>query len=513
MSLSSWATAAAASPIRSRIPPTFPFPTCVAVGNFNGHPDVVVGNSGNNTVGILLNNGSGTFANAVTYSTGGTTPEGVAVADFNGDGSADVVVTNEASGTIGVLLNNGNGTFAAATTFSTGSSSGPWGVAVGDFNGDGKADVAVTDSSTNAVAILPNIYERTSVTLTTPNGFGFDVATGQFGPGELVAGSGGGSFSGESNAFNGYGRLYVGGSLFSPTVATYSTANSGQSLILGSGTAAGLAVSGEVTVPDTGSQDFARTVDTFTNSTGSSITTTVQIIANLGSNGATTVFDTSNGGTTVGSGRSMDRHRRQRHAGDHHLHRRPAELAADFADPRRRRPAMDLQHHGGCRGERQSGLFHHRGRHPCGGRQRGQRPGRQQRFRRPGRRLAEHERTPVAGQLRQHGDGPDAAAVAHRRRPHNRRKPLPLQRHQRRREPQQLHGHDRLGRRHLLDRDQHGKQRRPDRRRRQWRLRRPRARTSTPVRSSAPSRSVSRSATARARSLPATRVSPWRTRR
>ena len=55
-----------------------------------------------------------------------------------------MVVTNNGSNTIGVLLNNGDGTFAAATTFSTGSSSGPFGVAVGDFNGDGKPDVAVT---------------------------------------------------------------------------------------------------------------------------------------------------------------------------------------------------------------------------------------------------------------------------------------------------------------------------------------------------------------------------------
>ena len=55
-------------------------------------------------------------------------------------------------------------------------------------------------------------------------------------------------------------------------------------------------------MPDSGSQDFARTVDTFTNSTGSSIETTVQIVANLGSNGATTVFATSDGDTTVDAG-------------------------------------------------------------------------------------------------------------------------------------------------------------------------------------------------------------------
>ena len=261
-----------------------------------------MGNSGNNTVGILLSNGNGTFANAVTYGSGGTTPRGVAVADFNGDGHPNVVVTDYGSSMVGVLLNNGNGTFLAAATFSTGSNSAPWGVAVGDFNGDGKPDVAVANSFTGAVAVLLNTYGLTPVAMTTPNGFSFDVAVGQFGPGEFVASSASGSFSGESDALNGYGRLYVGGSLLSPTAATYSTANSGQSLLLGSGTAAGLTVSREVSVPDSGSQDFARTVDTFTNSTGSSIETTVQIVANLGSNGATTVFATSDGDTTVDAG-------------------------------------------------------------------------------------------------------------------------------------------------------------------------------------------------------------------
>ena len=206
-----------------------------------------------------------------------------------------MVVTNNGSNTVGVLLNNGDGTFAAANTVSTGS--GPYAVATGDFNGDGKPDVVVTDagSGANAVSVLLNTYAVASVPLTTPDGLTFNVATGQFGPGEFLSSSGTGSFSGENNAFNGYGRLYVGGSLYSPATATYSTANGGQSLLLGSGTAAGLTVAGEVTVPNTGSQDFARTIDTFTNSTGSTIATTVEIVANLGSGLATTVFATSDG--------------------------------------------------------------------------------------------------------------------------------------------------------------------------------------------------------------------------
>ncbi len=61
----------------------------------------------------------------------------------------------------------------------------------------------------------------------------------------------------------------------------------------------GVAVSREVTVPATGSHNFSRTVDTFTNSTGGTITAPVRIVGNLGSDASTTVFATSDGDTLV----------------------------------------------------------------------------------------------------------------------------------------------------------------------------------------------------------------------
>ncbi|MCA9023232.1 MAG: hypothetical protein KDA74_23950, partial [Planctomycetaceae bacterium] len=61
----------------------------------------------------------------------------------------------------------------------------------------------------------------------------------------------------------------------------------------------GLDVHREITVPNTGDLDFARTIDVFHNPTASAITETVRIVGNLGSDGETVVFNTSDGDTIV----------------------------------------------------------------------------------------------------------------------------------------------------------------------------------------------------------------------
>ena len=127
------------------------FPAGIAVADFNGDgiADVAVTNDGNgsgNTVSVLLGNGDGTFQQQVTYPTG-TAPYGVAVGDFNGDGIADLAVTNTTDDTVGVLLGNGDGTFRQQVTYPTGAT--PIGIAVADFNGDGTADLAVTNNNAN----------------------------------------------------------------------------------------------------------------------------------------------------------------------------------------------------------------------------------------------------------------------------------------------------------------------------------------------------------------------------
>jgi hypothetical protein len=119
-------------------------PFSIAVGDFNGDGrlDIAVSNFQSDNVSVLLGNGDGTFQPAVNYSAG-SVPFSIAVGDFNGDGKLDLAVANSGDSNVSVLLGNGDGTFQPAANYSAGSD--PLSIAVGDFNGDGKLDLAVAN--------------------------------------------------------------------------------------------------------------------------------------------------------------------------------------------------------------------------------------------------------------------------------------------------------------------------------------------------------------------------------
>ena len=139
----------------SSSPVTGNCPCSMAVGDINGDGklDLAVGNYSDNTVTILLGKGDGTFlppsGSAVRVGAG---PTALALGDFNGDRKLDLAVANGTGDTLTILLGNGDGTFTPAS--SPPAPGSPFGLAVGDFNGDGKLDLAVANFDVNTVTIL-----------------------------------------------------------------------------------------------------------------------------------------------------------------------------------------------------------------------------------------------------------------------------------------------------------------------------------------------------------------------
>jgi hypothetical protein len=200
------------------------------VGDLNGDgwPDVVVANNDGycltGCLSVLLNNGDGTFQNAVIYSSGGFDIYSLAIADVDGDGKADLVVANECgpslcqSSYIGVLLGNGDGTFRSVTTYTLTGSLYALSVAVADLNHDGKPDLLVAAESSNGAGTVTVFLNKGDGTFPTQMSY----STGGYGGGSVITAD-----------VNGDGKIdaVVTNYVFSSTIQSYGSVG----VLLGNG--------------------------------------------------------------------------------------------------------------------------------------------------------------------------------------------------------------------------------------------------------------------------------------
>ena len=128
------------------------FPRAIALADFTGEGprDVVMVSQGSNEVFLFKGNGNGTVAAPIKTAVG-MSPAHAISGDWNGDGKPDLAVANALSGNVSILLNSGSGVFTSSTISV---SATPEYLLRGDWDGDGKQDIAVMHYTSKTISIL-----------------------------------------------------------------------------------------------------------------------------------------------------------------------------------------------------------------------------------------------------------------------------------------------------------------------------------------------------------------------
>ena len=177
--------------VSANSPATGVFPSAIAAADLNGDGaiDLVIANQISNTLTLLMGNGNGTFTAAADVPTK-SGPSAIAIADFNNDGKLDLAVANSSDKSVSVFLNQNCGMPASSCTFTAnyGVSTGnnPIAVSAADMNADGYVDLVILNGSDNTVTVIPNneaafapfipIYPVTFSTNGGPNALGLAIA-------------------------------------------------------------------------------------------------------------------------------------------------------------------------------------------------------------------------------------------------------------------------------------------------------------------------------------------------
>jgi hypothetical protein len=131
-------------------------PSGIVAGDFNGDSKTDLAASaisGLGPISILIGNGSGSFTNTSNIPVGAG-PNSVVAADFTGDGKLDLAASVQGNNKVALLTGAGNGSFTGPTDFSVGQF--PIHLATGDFNGDSKPDLATANINSNDISVLLN---------------------------------------------------------------------------------------------------------------------------------------------------------------------------------------------------------------------------------------------------------------------------------------------------------------------------------------------------------------------